>query len=210
MKHECYILGLGHPRTGTKFTAETLVSMNLDVGHEKMGADGIVAWPLVYPKGPWPWVSRTPYAGITPMRVVYNVRSPHRSIKSIVYTDDKTEKSGEWRKKNLDLPLRGEIDNRVEHAIISLLHFDQLIMARSPDLVYRIEDQDDLLVQMVRDDWVGSSKPLTDHRNPGVVNARNYYDEDDSLDEEFDSVGEYLKSQINDYCDRHGYPLLYP
>lgn len=210
MKHECYILGLGHPRTGTKFTAEILVSMGLDVGHEKLGEHGIVAWPLVYPKGPWPWVSRTPHTGITPMRIVYNVRSPHRSIKSIVYTDDKKEKSGKWRKKYLDLPLRGEVHNRVEHAIISLLRFDQLIMAQSPDLVYRIEDQDKSLVQMVQDDWTGSPRSLKDYRNPGIVNARNYDDKDQCLDEEFDSVSDYFKDSINRYCDRYGYPLLYP
>jgi len=40
------ILGVGHPRTGTGYTAKLLQSWGLDVGHEKMGEHGTVDWSL--------------------------------------------------------------------------------------------------------------------------------------------------------------------
>jgi len=203
--HRCYILGLGHPRTGTRYTKELLCSLGLDIGHEKVGRHGIIAWPLVATEGPWPFVTETNDEGVIPQRTIYNVRSPHQSIPSIVYTDDRTEKSANWRNNFLGMPYRSQFENPVEYAIVSLLVFDRLILQREPDLIFRIEDQTHRLVNMVRNDRMARRTIYTD---PGVVNKREH-DDWGSLSEYYDTVCDDLREGINDYCVRYGYDKLF-
>ena len=77
-KQKIKILGLGHPRTGTGFTSSILNSWGLEVGHEKLERDGVVAWQLAVENGPWPYMADFP--NVESEILIYNVRDPRTSI----------------------------------------------------------------------------------------------------------------------------------
>ena len=49
------VLITGCARSGTKYVAHLLTQMGLDVGHEKMGRDGISSWCMATPAQTTPW-----------------------------------------------------------------------------------------------------------------------------------------------------------
>jgi len=112
----------------------------------------------------------------------------------------------EWRHENLGMPFKEDFANPVEYAIQSLLHFDDLILRRKPDLIYRIEDQSQLLVDMVRRDRMYRKRR---HRDPGVMNRRAHRGAD-SLREEYADVRPEYREMINNYCDHYGYDRVFP
>ena len=198
------ILGLGHPRTGTGYTHKILKSWGLKVGHEKMEADGIVAWQLVDQKGPWPFISRVkPDNAYKWETIIYNVRDPKTSIASIIFSENKSKQSVKFRSEKLGIDLTG---NRVEAAIRSILEFDKRITAMRPSFTYRIEDQSEELFNFLK------SKNYEIQWDDAYVNkkynARKHPDLSE-IEEEFNSVDRILKKRINRYCQKYGYPNLY-
>ena len=88
VKESKLILGLGHPRTGTGYTSNLLKTWGLDVGHEKMGADGIIAWQLVSDIEPRIFMEDFDSSRYTYKYLIYNVRDPRGSIPSIALTEN--------------------------------------------------------------------------------------------------------------------------
>jgi hypothetical protein len=199
-KQKIKILGLGHPRTGTGFTSSILNSWGLEVGHEKLERDGVVAWQLAVENGPWPYM--TDFPNVESEILIYNVRDPRTSIPSIAFTENTKSISLNYRLANGVL----ESSNRVEQAIHSILRWDRLITLRNPDFTFRIEDQSQDLFAFLQGkgfeiQWVESNQK---------VNAR-YHGRtiDKDLQTEFEKVRPSLRAKINDYCVRYGYEMLF-
>ena len=199
-KQKIKILGLGHPRTGTGFTSSILNSWGLEVGHEKLERDGVVAWQLAVENGPWPYMADFP--NVESEILIYNVRDPRTSIPSIAFTENTKSMSLNYRLKNGVL----ESPNRVEQAIHSILQWDRLITLRNPDFTFRIEDQSQDLFAFLQGkgfeiQWVESNQK---------VNARDHGRTiDKDLQTEFEKVRPSLRARINDYCVRYGYDILF-
>jgi hypothetical protein len=199
-KQKIKILGLGHPRTGTGFTSSILNSWGLEVGHEKLERDGVVAWQLAVENGPWPYMADFP--NVESEILIYNVRDPRTSIPSIAFTENTNSMSLNYRLKNGVL----ESPNRVEQAIHSILQWDRLITLRNPDFTFRIEDQSQDLFAFLQGkgfeiQWVESNQK---------VNARDHGRTiDKDLQTEFEKVRPSLRARINDYCVRYGYDILF-
>jgi len=199
-KQKIKILGLGHPRTGTGFTSSILNSWGLEVGHEKLERDGVVAWQLAVENGPWPYIADFP--NVESEILIYNVRDPRTSIPSIAFTENTNSMSLNYRLKNGVL----ESPNRVEQAIHSILQWDRLITLRNPDFTFRIEDQSQDLFAFLQGkgfeiQWVESNQK---------VNARDHGRTiDKDLQTEFEKVRPSLRARINDYCVRYGYDILF-
>lgn len=74
-----------HPRSGTGFAAKTLQSCDLDVGHEKLGSDGIASW-MWLPKDP-----KVPfgdgYIDTEFERSCFLIRNPLECIASVAFTE---------------------------------------------------------------------------------------------------------------------------
>lgn len=199
-KKKTKILGVGHPRTGTGFTASILKSWGLDVGHEELRKDGIVAWQLAVRQGPWPYIKEE--SQIDYEILIYNVRDPRTSIPSIVFTEDVKKPSLNFRLE------KGKVlksYNRVEQAIQSILRWDLLVQQMGPDFTYRIEDQAKDLFDFLqsKDLSVNWIEPLE------KVNARNHPDFSE-LKDEMAKVRPSVRGRINEFCLRHGYDLLFP
>jgi len=191
------IMGVGHPRTGTGFTAHMLNAWGLNVGHEKLLEDGIVAWQFAIEDGPWPFIKEFEFRPKWE-HLIYNVRDPRTSIASIVFTENSTLS---YRINNggvLQSP------NRVEQAIYSILRWDQLINRMKPSLTYRVEDEAPKLFEFLKSkgfevNWVEPT--------PGV-NSRNHKTLE-KLEEEMAGVRPSIRMKINAFCAKYGYNLLF-
>lgn len=195
-KKKISIMGIGHPRTGTGFTSHILQSWGLNVKHEQLGEDGIVAWQLAVKKGPWLYLPEFENE-LDPKLIIYNVRDPKDSIPSIVFTEDTKEESINFRIK------RGGVlksSNSVELACNSILRWDKLINERKPDFIYRIEDQEKELFDFLK------SKGFDIEYKPssGKVNSREH-DGLEALENEKRTVRPSIKRKFNAFCEKYGY-----
>lgn len=199
-KQKIKILGLGHPRTGTGFTSSILNSWGLEVGHEKLERDGVVAWQLAVENGPWLYMPDFP--NVESEILIYNVRDPRTSIPSIAFTENTNSISLNYRLANGVM----ESPNRVEHAIHSILQWDMLITLRNPDFTFRIEDQSQDLFAFLQGkgfeiQWVESNQKVNAREHGRTI--------DKDLQTEFEKVRPSLRAKINDYCVRYGYDILF-
>tara|TARA_B110000503_G_scaffold45201_1_gene73781 strand:+ start:700 stop:1437 length:738 start_codon:yes stop_codon:yes gene_type:complete len=213
------ILGIGHPRTGTGFTAVSLQRWGLDVLHENIGKDGIVSWFLTFPYGPYLWqhqfLKRPNYD-----HLIYNVRNPITSLSSIVYTETPHairsgfEKNGEVFVVNTKPIIKHDFishrfrsayingivrENPIESAIRSICGFNDIIRDLKP-FTYRIEDQSKLLYKYLKYDydhihWVDDQIPY---------NTREHSSFEKMLSD-FPPVMDVYADMINLYCLEHGY-----
>lgn len=199
-KRKVKILGVGHPRTGTGFTASILNAWGLEVGHEVVKKDGLVAWQFAVQDGPWPYMpDQTSHVNWEVL--IYNVRDPRTSIPSIVFTEDNKKTSLDYR-VNSGGVLRSP--NRVEQAIYSILRWDELINKMGPSFTYRIEDQSKDLFNFLQT----SGMSIEWQEPAGPVNARSHSNLEE-LKEELDRVRPSLRMKLNAFCVKHGYDPLY-
>lgn len=197
---EIKVLGLGHPRTGTGYTAALLNLWGLNVGHERLEKDGIIAWQLAINKGPWLYLNRVNFK-LKPEITIYNVRDPRTSIPSIVYTENVKKESLEYR------ITKGKViksSNRVELAINSILQWDKLITSKKPDFVYRIEDQSNELFDFIK--LAGYEVEYSELSEK--VNSREH-EGLDGLENELRAVRPSVKRKLNAFCEKYGYDSLF-
>ena len=195
------ILGVGHPRTGTGFTSKLLQTWGLEVGHETMGKDGIVAWQLTVKEGPWPFISENYQYDY--QYVIYCVRDPRKSLPSIVYTENTKETSFNYRKSNIKRVMLG---NPVENAIRMLIEWDRLIYKnRKPNLIYRIEYDSKNLYDFL----IQKELRLSEYQPIDVpINSREHKSFEEML-QEYPKIGNNFKNEINSYCEKYGYDKLF-
>jgi hypothetical protein len=192
------ILGLGHPRTGTGYTAKLLQSWGLDVGHEKMGEDGTVDWSLAAGKSLWQDVDIKDFDW---KHIVYCVRDPKATIPSLVYTEDNKEVSMNFRKEN------GVIvsANPIVTAINSITKWDRLISQLEPEITYRIEDDGQVLFEHLKSMGVGVE--WSDRVLGKKQNGRPHKTWQEMISE-FGELPVKSKIKINQYCRKYGYRLI--
>jgi hypothetical protein len=192
------ILGLGHPRTGTGYTAKLLQSWGLDVGHEKMGEDGTVDWSLAAGKSLWQDVDIKDFDW---KHIVYCVRDPKATIPSLVYTEDNKEVSMNFRKEN------GVIvsANPIVTAINSITKWDRLISQLEPEITYRIEDDGQVLFEHLKSMGVGVE--WSDRVLGKKQNGRPHKTWQEMISE-FGELPAKSKIKINQYCRKYGYRLI--
>ena len=186
------ILGLGHPRTGTRYTSKICKHWGLNVGHEKIEESGVIAWQLVLPNGPYPFTNiknRPSYRYL-----IYNVRNPKESLPSIVYTEDTNIQSVNFRKRFCNFN-----HNKIENAIESICTFDKLISNLNPDLFFRIEDEDLKLFNFLKDKF---DINYTIYKKK--ENARKHKSFNEMLAEN-EQCSKYYIDKINNYCLKYGY-----
>jgi hypothetical protein len=201
------ILGIGHPRTGTGYTANFIKKFGIDVGHEVMFKDGIVAWQLAtdFDEGELPFMHRARniyFKTYNWESKIYNVRNPIDSIVSVSFTELKT------------LDFRSQVagfekeKNRVTMAIKSILHWDKMILDKKPDIIYRIEYDTEKLFQFLNERYSVKWNKMAEMAVNDIKNKRKHPDISE-LKDEFDSVPDELRIGINNYCKKYDYPLIY-
>lgn len=141
---------IGHPRCGTGFMSKLFKKNNLEVGHEKMGANGTSDWQYaIQDEKCFPWTKgvRIDYQFD---KIIHNIRDPFTAIPSIAFTE--TPDSGEqswltdsekyWTKISEQFRrkyVKFTNTNPFENAARSFLGWNKIIENQNPDLTVRIE-----------------------------------------------------------------------
>lgn len=193
-------LGVGHPRTGTGYTARLFQLWGLDVGHETFGKDGIVAWQFTHPRGPWtymPEISQQIKQRPSWQHLVYPVRDPATSIASVFFTEQSTDR---WRSERLGLL---DVESLAERTVSSIVLHDRLVMRMQPNLHYRIEDEAEKLYN-----YVAEHRAVKWALPAGQVNTRRHKPIDEIMPL-LEQIPDGLKAQLNSYAARWGYNTLF-
>jgi hypothetical protein len=126
------VIVTGHPRSGTGYTAHCFRCAGWDVGHEKVGSDGISSWMWAVKSTEVPWgTPRNVYPGAT--TELHIMREPAAAISSIAYVEQSTEA---WRAQWIAIPFDA---CPVERAIWSYLGWNLLILAQAPTHSVQLE-----------------------------------------------------------------------
>jgi hypothetical protein len=199
------VLGLGHARTGTGHTARIMKSWGMRVSHEGMDLHGIVAWQFATDAPPplvafnrEPHLYRDMYEYET---IVYNVRDPFFSLPSIAYSEIYSLR---WRSFWGKFELQSNI---LTMAIESLLSWDKMIIEKNPNIIYRIEDQDEYLHDELKKLYPDIIR-WTDLETNKIHNARPH-DSWEKLSKYISDVPHHLLEKLNDYALKHGYQKVF-
>lgn len=158
----------GFSRSGTKYTAELLRSIGLDVGHEVRGRDGIVSW-VHLTGGMTAWLGRIP---LLDYRVIlHQVRHPLRVIASFVgnkcHIVPARFNAAEFMSKHISIP-QGASPLRI--AMESWLRWNELAEKKSV-FTFRVES--------IQEAWplICSALKVT-YREPSAVATDTNHRED--------------------------------
>ena len=141
------LIGLGHPRCGTGYTASILQMNGLDVGHEKIGRDGIVSWEIASGAERVPFGEAVgPLAGYA--RVFCVARKPLDAMPSIQGENGKPRSIG-FRSRTLNTAFDGDVlpgqpDDSLASAVRSYVYWYRLCLRATPGLIFRVDVGDDL------------------------------------------------------------------
>ena len=200
-KESKLILGVGHPRTGTGYTAKLLQSWGLDVGHETMGEHGTVDWSLsTGVNSIWQKLSIDEHKW---KHIIYCVRDPRDSIPSIVYTEDVVDVSVNFRKRHG--VGKSKFSNPIERAIESMSKWDRFITKLEPNISFRIEDESKDLYDYLMEN--GAPVEWSSEFIGVKQNSRNHPKWDEMI-LEFGKLSGKYKIMLNRYCSKYGYDLI--
>jgi len=145
-KHFRHLLVVGHPRCGTGYAADLCGQLGLDVGHEKLGKDGISSWMFAVD------AEDNPYALDTAARtrrslawkfLLMPVRGLATAVGSVMRDSVHAPPSYAFRREHI-LRLTGlDLDTLatpLERAVRSVTAWARIVLAQKPDLWFRIED----------------------------------------------------------------------
>lgn len=146
--HTHKLLGLSHPRSGSKSFANALSESGLDIGHEILGCDGMVSWwhtaGFSKPDNKRLFYCKRSQCNIKPLILVHLLRSPLDAIPSIILENEFNNRNNNsfrhrstWIMKRFGVDLSGE--ERISAAIKSYVFWNLLIEDLKPDLIVRIE-----------------------------------------------------------------------
>jgi hypothetical protein len=146
-KHFRPLLMVGHPRCGTGYAAQVCRQLGLDVGHEKLGADGISSWMFAVEAEDNPYaqdeVARTRRA-LAWKHLVMPVRDLATAVGSVMRDSMHAPPSYQFRREHI-LRLSGldleQIATPLERAVHSVTTWTRIVLALEPALWFRIEDQ---------------------------------------------------------------------
>ena len=212
----------GHPRCGSKFAADICQQMGLDVGHERVGAAGVSSWMFAV-DGEAPFAFDE-LAGdrrrLAWDDLVMQVRNLPEAIPSVIREHQHAPakgfsylRNGILEKTGIDL---NTFDDDVERAAWSIILWCQIVVDQRPSLIFRIEDQADVLAQFLRDKRL---VPLFHRRTrpvPTVINADKpylgvrYKKPNLTADEIWAQASPELREAMRRYDDFFGYRSNWP
>jgi hypothetical protein len=147
------IVGLGHPRCGTGFTASLLAHNGVPVGHEKIGPAGIISWMQVARRNAGPWGDTI--ADYPPgTKVVLVARSPLAALNSVATENQQIRSIGFrsqviWERRGIDLfvwtnqTAAEGIYDFFGWAVMSLAYWYDICLEENPEVIFRIDRPDD-------------------------------------------------------------------
>lgn len=132
------ILITGHPRSGTAYMSALFSANGIDVGHEKMGRDGISTWMacVAEPIEGYP-VECPDVSNVAFDKVIYVLRDPIQAISSIAFTEGATD---DFRAQYVTC-----YGSFLERAVLSYVGWIRLAKARFPEMQVVALEKSELL-----------------------------------------------------------------
>lgn len=216
-KHFRPLLVVGHPRCGTGYAAALCAQLGLEVGHEKLGRDGISSWMFAVDADENPYaadaVARTRRA-FAWKHLVMPVRDLRDAVPSVMRDSEHAPPSYAFRREHLLRETGLDLDTLAtpfERAVRSVTGWIRLVHAQQPALWFRIEDQAerlrDFLVEKGVADAARRGQPLDTrkvnadkpyqgvrHAKPGVDGAA------------WRALPADSQAEVAWYCRTFGYP----
>jgi hypothetical protein len=197
---------LGHPRSGTGFSSNTMKYLGYDVGHETIGCDGVSCWTFVtandnYIVGRPKTSSEIKISGITRQDLTYKtlihiVRDPFLVLKSMFNTVEENEPAFKFLEKHTNVDLTF---TKIEKIIWFIIEWNRMIKLLNPNFLFRVEDDIDNLENFL------TSNGYTIHKKR-TAPPRNYNTRKNSNKPfSFSSNNKNLLSRLADHCLEYGY-----
>jgi hypothetical protein len=151
---ETFIIGLGHPRCGSKFASQLLSTNGLSVGHERIHQNGIISWMLIAERECNPWGDSLGKLKLYKSKFLV-ARSPLSSMVSIM-GENQDIRSFAWRVQvvweilNIDLMAPDIIpQNALAWAVASFTLWYEIALTLEPIFIFRVDriEDDRILTQ---------------------------------------------------------------
>jgi len=217
-KHFRPLLVVGHPRCGTGYTASLCRQLGLDVGHEKLGADGISSWMFAVDAEWNPYaldeVARTRRA-FAWRYLIMPVRDLATAAGSVMRDSQHAPPSYAFRREHI-LRLLGldlnDFDSPLEQALWSITSWARIVLAQQPDLCWRIEDQAELLRDFLLSRTLCMPEQQATVLNTLPVNVNKPYQgvhhpKPDIIAADWTKLSPNTRQEVAWYCERFGYSL---
>lgn len=163
-KPELRLLIIGCPRSGTKYAAAYFQKIGHDIGHERVGKDGVSSWMFAATDNTYPWGvgKKTDYNF---KMIVHQIRHPLQVISSL-----STIHNISWKFIAKHINLNPEL-NDIQKRMKMWIEWNKLCESQT-NFRYRIENFDQA-VQRICNNLHISYKPAKIVKN---LNARNHID----------------------------------
>ena len=213
------LLIVGHPRCGSGYAANLCQQMGLDIGHEKLGDDGISSWMFAVEADENPYalddVARTRRA-LSWKYLVMPVRDLSTAAGSVIRDSTHAPPSYSFRREYI-LRLLGldldQLQTPLERAVMSVISWCKIILRQNPDFWFRIEDQHKQLQEFlvehnlcdraVREQILDTSPVKPNQLYEGVSYPKPAIDR-----AAWNNLPEATKREVSWYCDTFGYKLI--
>ena len=144
-----YIVGIGHPRCGTGYTASLLQKWGKDVGHEYHHQDGIVSWMIASNRSSVPWGDGVPI--IKPNFKCFTIaRSPIDAIPSMIPEASNLYSFGFraqviWQELGIDITNEKNVpQTEIGMSLGIWALWMKIVLNRSSKHIFRIDRDEDL------------------------------------------------------------------
>ncbi len=148
---------IGHPRCGSKSLAHYLTSTGLNIGHERLEADGICSWWLTHMRRKnhiFVQHQKNQTNILAPQLLCHFIRNPLDAIPSIVIENEFNQRqNNSFKRRREAIKSKYGVD-LADHkplvaATLSYIYWNKMAEAASPDLTIRVENMDTDLLPLI-------------------------------------------------------------
>jgi hypothetical protein len=157
------VLILAHPRSGTAYAAHCFQRCGWDVGHERIGADGISSWMWAVESSDVPWGA----ARVGEFEnVLHILRNPAACVSSVAYVERASE---DWRRRYIPIP---EDCEAIERAVWSIAGWSRLIRDKTPpNITAQLEHVERAVAKITGAEELGAGAPKINGRMHATLTA---------------------------------------
>jgi hypothetical protein len=202
------ILVVGHPRTGTGYMSALLTSAGLDVGHERIGKDGISCWLFAtendnYASGISGDIKGKTRKDFQFDYIIHSVKNPYTCMSSIVNVENEAKASLAYRKKHVYINDNG---TRLEKAVQSFLGWHKLIEDKiKADCIIQVENAPEQLKQFLISKNILAAVEYKTMPSNKYNTRRNKKQYKEITQHEWDSLPIDLKNRLDAFCEKYKY-----
>lgn len=211
------LLVVGHPRCGSHYMSELLCSMGLEVPHEKMGASGISSWMFavvdINPNAVEKYALSRKYSHF--QFIVHHVRNPRDAVPGIIEENQRNSASYKFRMKHIQERYAVNLDDYsdMEKAILSYVYWNKIVEEGEVNLVIRVEDEEEKLVEfLIKNGLLSSSTQLASIHKDVISNKPNKETVSEKrtiFEPDWGRVDSKIIKLLNVQCRKYGYAEIF-